>query len=675
MVKDEQLTPEAQEQLQALTKGKTNAFDLLVQNYKSSGEIELSSALVVARLQAQYFALSRTEALLKTANAWGQNEYNEPNEVNFAIPAVVTGKYSSFALKDIHEDFEINYPLDNDYADVGVPFAGVDIPSTQLNIALRNVEEKLGLSITQSSVASQSTYKSKNNFARRVVLKIKNIFLKLAKKPPLVASIFEGKITLQTQVGGYNVSNVEKLIKVYDMIFKKSILREAQASKKATGKKVPEQIQYAARLFADVLMARVNDFGSVANNQKAEQCLWLQFAGVLNRYNFNSEELKQITTLGTSAVASTCQELGITKEKIILRMTALGYSYSAVPADITQALLNVKERDYNRYAEGASDEVAHETDDPVVTGITDAVVDSSVADDDKDESAVTDTVTEVTETDVTTTETDDETTTDVVDDSTTVGETRIVPVGGGDATDSDETSLVDTTKTTNNIKASTVEKSIDKIIVKFLSDVATALADKIDAGKLKGKSLEKAHAQLRLYNLTLSYYVKATNSRSMTVKDGEYTESEISKARMLVKGLIKHKTQIANMVVESTVERREGQTPKSYINAVCKSNLNYSLRDYFLKLIKGCIDYCVAQQFGTGKKKATETTADDTVQDEIMGLLNEAETAKPAEYVPDFVIVEDGALQTPYKPNFVVVGEPVTVSETKRPDKGDQGKE
>ena len=42
---------------------------------------------------------------------------------------------------------------------------------------------------------------------------------------------------------------------------------------------------------------------------------------------------------------------------------------------------------------------------------------------------------------------------------------------------------------------------------------------------------------------------------------------------------------------------------------------------------------------------------------------------RPEDYIPDFVIVEDGPLQKPYKPDFIIVSDPVTVYETKRPEK------
>lgn len=617
MIKKEQLTPEALDELNKLSKG-NNAFDLLVKNFYTNGEGELAFKDVVARLQAQYFDLSSNEDSLKTTSGWNQNEYNEPNEVNHVIPAIVSGKYSSFALKDIHEDFEINYPLDTDYAVSGMPFADTDIATTQLNLAYRLLSQKLGVEVAESGVATTSTYKTPNKIFAGAVLKVKNLFLKLAKKPQLESNIFKGKITLQSKVGGYGVSNVEKLVKAYDLVLKKSIERDAKQIKQQTKKKVSPEIKYAARLFADILMTRVNDMGNIKNNQIAEKSLWLQFSNVLNRYGFHSQELSQITELGSMAVANTCVNLGITKEKVVERMTRLGFTYTAVPQDISQALLKAKEKDYEKYND------VQETQDTPTVGITPNFV--------------------------------------VSEDVNTNGIQREFPIimpGRTNATNQNNnttaltevtTDLVDTTQEQlQNIKASTVEKNVDKLIVKFLADVTTTLADKIESGKLKGKKLAKAEAQLRLYNLTLAYYVQATHKKAMSVK-GDYTESEISKAKQLVVGLLNQKKQVANMISTSDITRQENQTSTSYMNAVCKQNLNYTLREYFLKLIKGCVDYCIDQQFGKNGAKPNN----EDINDEILSLVGNIES----EEENDDVAVDETETQTEVNSNSDLIKKP-----------------
>lgn len=640
MVKKEQLTLEAQAELNALAKG-TNAFDLLVKNFYANGEGDISFRDVVARLQAQYFALSSVEESLKTISAWDQNEYNEPNEVNRAIPAILGNKYSSFALKDVSEDFEINYPLDDDYSLAGAPFIATDISSSQLSLAYRQLAQKVGIEISESSVASSTRYKTPNKIISGAILKVKNLFLKIAKKPQLTSNIYQGKITLQTKVGGYNVSNVEKLIKAFDAILKKSISRDVKQMKKLNKGKISSEVQYASRLFADILMVRINDLGDIKNNQIAEKCLWLQFSGILNRYGFRSEELSMITELGTMSVVNTCANFGITKEKVIERMTRLGYTYSSVPVDISQALLNVKEKNYNRY---------NETIDP--TPKREQISTFNITPDPEPKRDIP-------------TGLDNETPTpepkpvvnpvesEVETQTKKAPTTEIIPA---------QNEVADEEKLTQNIKASTVEKNIDKLVIKFLANVTTTLAEKIDGGKLKGKKLEKTNAQLRLYNLTLAYYVQATHGKPMAVK-GEYTATEISKAKVIVKGLLQQKQNVSAMITESSITRGDNQSTTAYMNAVCKQNLNYTMRDYFLKLIKGCVDYCIDEQFGS---KKTSSTSD--MDDQIKMLVDEQ--TKYTDYVPDFIIIDDGEQNaqkntTPkaeteqqsedYVPNFVFI--------------------
>ena len=80
------------------------------------------------------------------------------------------------------------------------------------------------------------------------------------------------------------------------------------------------------------------------------------------------------------------------------------------------------------------------------------------------------------------------------------------------------------------------------------------------------------------------------------------------------------------------------------MNAVCKQNLNHTLRDQFLKLIKGCVDYCINQQFG-GK---AQNTGDENINEEIASLV--ADTGvQYTDYVPDFVIVDENTETTSAK--------------------------
>ncbi|MBE7074682.1 MAG: hypothetical protein E7376_01720 [Clostridiales bacterium] len=633
MIKDEQLTLEAHRQLNCLISEKATAFNMIVNNYYKNGETDIDSNKVVTRLQTQYFALNRNENSIKTASNWSHNEYNEPNEVNLAISPLVDNKYSSFALKEVNENLELNYPLDDDFASLVQPFATKNISDSEYDAHLRVLEEKLGVTVSQNDVLTQSTYK--RSFGKLAILKIKNAFLRLTKKPVEVKAVYKGKISLQSRVLGYPISNIEKITKIYDFIFKVSIAKEAKIYKNQTGEKTSKELQYAARLFANVLMSRINEFNTQENHQTLEKCLWLQFANFVNAHNLDSKQLVKVCDLGAKAVASTCKDLGITKEKIIEKMLKRGFVYNCAPADEVQALLSVNEKDFTKYS--SAEQTAEKKDDKA--GF---VPDNTI---EKNKNNNPD---------------------NTKKDEPEKPQTSVIPAPN--ELEKPGESLE------NQIKKSTIEKMVDKQIIKFCSTQGNALGDKIDAGKFKGKKLEVASAQLRFYNLVLSYYVQASNGKAMKVKnDGEYNETEISKAKLIVKGLLERRLALVDAVTSNKLPRPENQKASSYINAVCVNATNYNVREYFTKLIKGCIEYCLNEQFG---KKGKQDNSD-----EVVSMLAEGETSnqeestpkqlQPAQedqntnnlakpetkpYTPNFVMLdENGNEQKPYVPNFVFV--------------------
>lgn len=348
------LSVEANQELESLINNEENAFDLLYKNH--NGEQELTTQAIVARMQMQYFAKNPVERELKSNdnNGWEQNEDYEPNEVNLGIASVVkvNGKkqYSSFALKEIEGVYSLRYPLEDTFTSVGPTFSEDSMPDYEYNRLIKKLESKLKVKVREDNVYTYSTYKV--NFFKNAIVKIKNAYFKLAKKYDKIQVGYAGCIKLHNEHNGYPISNVEKVVKIYDSIFGATMKKQAYLLKKKNDIKVTKDISFASRIYANLLMSRVTNFGNPEINKKVERCLALQFANILNRNNFSSEELRTITDLATKTAADACKNLGITTQEIVSRMTINGYDYTLVPTDEYQALLCYRERDYSQYKQG-----------------------------------------------------------------------------------------------------------------------------------------------------------------------------------------------------------------------------------------------------------------------------------------------------------------------------------
>lgn len=212
------------------------------------------------------------------------------------------------------------------------------------------------------------------------------------------------------------------------------------------------------------------------------------------------------------------------------------------------------------------------------------------------------------------------------------------------------------------VRKTTAERVIDKSIVKYLADQSTKLAEKINQGKFKGKKLQVAIEEQRLTNLILSYYVQAVNAKPMSVKnDNTYNENEISKAKVIVKGICLKRDELVNAVINR--DKAVDQKASTFVNAVSKEMFKQSARDYFVGKIKDCIKFCLFGDFKSTKKKSkteeetvkllesgkrlleaakkettdTQKTDDETKTEEQKDDAEEKRT----DYVPNFVIVDN----------------------------------
>lgn len=362
----DKLSLKAQQELNKIVNNKENAVDMIINNYYK--DASYTSTDVCARFCVQYFALNPNASTLQTSgkDGWWQKESYEANTVNEKLfPIVETqttedewGKqyYSSFALKERDDVYKIKYPLDDDYTSSVSPFFNTEMTTENYAELVSEVQNKLGVKITEGQVASLNLYK--RSLFVLATTKIKNTALKLVRKLDKVATAFKGKLILANKTtGNYKYTNIEKSVKIFDSLFKVGITKQAKYAKKATKKQINKDVQFASRLFANMLMARVTNFGDLAINQKVEKCLSLQFANVLNKNNFNSAQLKLITELASNTVVDTLKRMGYTTQTIMQKTAINGYQYLKVPTNEKEALLLAHEKDYSVYLSSVNKEI------------------------------------------------------------------------------------------------------------------------------------------------------------------------------------------------------------------------------------------------------------------------------------------------------------------------------
>lgn len=353
----DKLSKGAKQELDQLVNGKENAFDMLVNNH--FGNMVCSADEITSRMQVQYFALNPDENTLQQEgrNGWWQNEAYEMSSVNSAITPIkeVEGDfdnwgetyYSSFALCEMDGSYNLRYPLDDDYTSSVEPFKNLSMSDLNYNVLVRQIQNNLNVKIAKGKVSGKSLYK--RSLPSLALVKIKNIGLKLAGKGENAKTAFKGTLTLADKTkGSYKYSNIEKVVKIYDELFRVGIAKQVKFNKQQF-KGADREVKFASRLFADILMARITDYGNAEINKKVEKCLSLQFANVLNRAGFSSSELQMVTSLGSTVVVDTCKSMGITTQRLIQKMVTNGYQYQQVPSNELEAIMFAKEKDYSKY--------------------------------------------------------------------------------------------------------------------------------------------------------------------------------------------------------------------------------------------------------------------------------------------------------------------------------------
>ncbi len=625
MLKDSDFSNAFKNDLMMLVLNEQTAFDMLVENENQNDKL-LDSNSVVSRLQTQYFALNRNSSGFKSAKIWDQNEFFEPNEVNKNIPTIVGDKYSSFATLKYYNSFDLDYPFDEDYTDDVRPFKGDKISDATLEKEFRYLKEKLNINVETSRFALKSTYK--RNLFKVAFAKVKNKVLKLAKKPVNISATFKGKITLRDFYSNYKLSNAEKLVNAYDLVLKAVLKQTAKKYKSVDGKKASKEVLFASRLFANILMSRIYDLKDTNYNKKLEDCLWLQFANALNKYNYDAKELSHIVTLGANCAQDLCEKLGISKNKVVERMTKLGYKYDCIPATIYEAFLNVKQRDFSIYTQKAF-EKENVVEEPVKETKKEQKAEKSA-----DELKLAANAQALTA------------------EKSPVAETKTVEqkevLNKEEQKQEVEPYTAIKAPEFTKIKTASAEKVVDDVVIKYLAEKSASTANKVDTCKPNSKKLEQLKSEMGMYNLMLSYYVQATHSKTMSVKNDEnYSESDISKAKRVTKGLIEQRNRIVSEVANDCAVKPVGQKTSTFMNAISKNKFGLTIREYFTKLIKGCVEHT------TTNVKVDDAKTTYEIEPEQL--------PERTKYVPNFITIDEGEPpRSEGKTNFIIVdkGEP-----------------
>jgi len=549
-------TKETLNQLEKLTVGKMDGFNVLVNNYNlvsgkgNAIKLNLSNYSqgimgyreVVSRLQTQYFMLDKNIESLKDEYSWNEKEVNELSVVNKDIPSIIDNKYSSFALEANSNTFELNYPLDDDYSSFETPFENNDILEFQYNEILKSLNEKLGVRVKNNSFIYNIKYK--NNPIRKGFTKVKNS-LKKSNSKSRISGDFIGTVIISDNDLGYKISNIEKTKKIIDSILKIAVKKQAKVFTKSNKQKVSQEVLFASRLFADILINRVVDYADIKNNLKVEKCLWLQFANVLNKYKFTNEKLKQITEIGVKSAVVMCDELSISEKEIENKMQKLGYVYKTEPQNKIDAFFAVKQKDFEIY----------KNNKPLLIGYS---VKKNIQ-----PSALKQTK-----------------------EIAVVNNNKKVAVK------------------TNNVKIGSLEKIIDKINCDTLSLKASKISDKILNKKIANKKIDTAKVQSKIMSLTLSYYYQSVNKKEIKINEADkYSKNEMALAKHFATGLTNRKKLLCDYISKSKIKREEKQSLISYVNTVCQEAFGCNLKTFLTTTIKNSMDIIMDVCEGNSKEE------------------------------------------------------------------------
>ncbi|MBO7526792.1 MAG: hypothetical protein J6T74_02725, partial [Clostridia bacterium] len=521
-------------------------------------------------LQVQYFALNPdiNSAQSNDTVGWQQNEEYQPCEIATDVTpllvinnrhGVVKNYYSSFALKEIGKRSALRFPLIDDYSKDHYPLTNANMEFREYNRLTDLILKRFSIKINHVSNDSEIETKGKKdgilsasaNYSNKIIVNIADF-----------------------SKNGTRYSNIEKLIKIYDAIAGSFAIKELEAIKGKTKETIKEDVLHAARIFAVILLSRCTDYDNAENNALAEKCLWLQFANFINRGELTSVQLSIVTELGVNTAVGIATSLGLTTESIKEVMEQNGYSYVNEPTDIREALLFATESDYQKYTMPIADNYARCDKERIGIAINDDKQQVHVTSSELNEAR--NTILQLT-----------------AGGSPKNGNllsapnvnTALIPLLPQTSEQSDENIGFEFNK--NAIRQSTIDKTLDEMIRKAISDRAISIARHISSGdysEFGGKeNCEKACSFLSNV-LVFFQYLQVSKRREKILRAENY-----SLAQRFAIELNNIKINISDQILElnNLIKKEDNEKLMTYINRAYKeiTRSKDSIRDGFKKMI------------------------------------------------------------------------------------------
>lgn len=301
---------------------------------------EYTTDEIITRFQASNIEQASFSGL-KTVSEWGNAPYG-PSQVRASSkPLSKTGKYSSYTLmeKGIHLG-RLRYPLRHSFATVKSAFANKKFST--YNVLTKRIQNKYGIKVVEAYKYNKLfTFERGNKFVGLIKKAIFAVRGKLSKdmserkKLDYAGTIYLNNTLSLSNGMKYEISQQEKLTKIYDTILEVSINKYAKQHKDL---KLTADEKFVARLVAGVLVSRATDFGNIEDNKNVETALTLQLSNVLATLDLTPDRLKVASKVGLENAVEMIKTLGFSLDYIISAMQNGGHTYAQKPTSIIEAI-------------------------------------------------------------------------------------------------------------------------------------------------------------------------------------------------------------------------------------------------------------------------------------------------------------------------------------------------
>ena len=279
---------------------------------------------------------------LKTLGEWSASQYG-PTQIRATLaPVSNTNKYSSFALLERGIQIgKLRYPLRHSFAATKPAFVKKTY-ATYMSM-LRTIKQQYGIEVVETARFNEMfRYTHTGKFSGFIKnpfeftrLATPNQNLSERRKLEYQGTIYLNNTLRLANGVQYEISQQEKMTKVFDAIFEVSV---NQYAKERPENGLTEDEKFVARLIADVLMSRAIDFGDAEDNINAETSLTLQLANVLAYLELSPDRLKVCGAVGLTCAQDACIKMGLDINKVMQGMQNANHTYKKTPLNLAEAL-------------------------------------------------------------------------------------------------------------------------------------------------------------------------------------------------------------------------------------------------------------------------------------------------------------------------------------------------